>query len=46
MFEKRLRDYTAMGNRRRDPDDVDRSANDYVVEYDEEAARAADGDLF
>jgi hypothetical protein len=46
MFEKRLRGYTAMGYRRRAPDEVDRAANDYVVEYDEEALRVADGELF
>jgi hypothetical protein len=27
-------------------DERDRAANDYVVEYDEEALRVADGDLF
>ncbi len=46
MFEKRLRGYTAMGYRRRAPDEGDRAANDYVVEYDEEALRVADGDVF
>ena len=46
MFEKRLRGYTTMGYRRRVPDEVDRAANDYVVEYDEEALRVADGDVF
>lgn len=46
MFEKRLRGYTEMGYRRRAPDQVDPTANDYVVEYDEEALRVADGDLF
>ena len=46
MFEKRLRGYTAMGYRGRVPDDVDRAANDYVVEYDAEALRVANGDLF
>jgi superfamily II DNA or RNA helicase len=45
MFEKRLRGYTTMGYRRRVPDDVGHSANDYVVEYDEEATPAVDGNL-
>ncbi len=46
MFEKRLRGYTAMGYRRRVADDVDRRANEYVVEYNQEALRVTDGDLF
>ena len=46
MFDKRLRGYAAMGYRRGAPADVGRSANDYVLEFDEEALRAADGDLF
>ena len=46
MFEKRLRGYSAMGYRRRETDAVGRSANEHVVEYDEEARRAADRDSF
>ncbi len=46
MFEKRLRGYTAMGYRRRTFDEIDCMASDYIIEYDEEAMRAADGDLF
>jgi superfamily II DNA or RNA helicase len=46
MFEKRLRGYRAMGYERRSPDDLGESARDYVIEYDEEALRAADRDPF
>ncbi len=48
MFEKRVRGYVAMGYQRKDfeaasPNDV---RDDYVIEYDQEALRVADADLF
>ena len=46
MFEKRLLGYASMGYTRRIPDEADRAASDYVVEYDKEALRAAEGDPF
>ena len=46
MFEKRLRGYRAMGYARRSPDDVGESTRDYVIEYDEDALRAADSEPF
>ena len=46
MFEKRLRGYAAMGYRRKDVEDGPQSEPDeYVIEYDQEALRAADSDL-
>ena len=46
MFERRLRGYTAMGYKRQVQTEIDRASNEYTIEYDEEALRATDGDLF
>ena len=46
MFSKRLRGYIAMGYQRQVPEEENRSAKDYVLEYDEAALRAADADWF
>lgn len=46
MFTRRLKGYTAMGYRRQVPADIDRVANEYTIEYDEDALGAGAGDPF
>ena len=41
--ERRLRGYTAMGYLRQVQTEIDRTADEYTTEYDEEALGAADG---
>jgi hypothetical protein len=46
MFEKRLKGYRAMGYELADVSNMADAVRDHVIEYDEEALRIFDTDLF